>query len=233
MAAAIAITALALAAWLTIHHRAVTPENQPPVQIASNIPRQYQSEVQAAIDSGTLHIPASIAGMTTGPIQLRSDSRSEASSFHLISPEATAVIDDTPTFRWTPIEGATYTVSVYDDQFRAIATSPGIRATEWRPEKPFPRSAVYLWEVRAVHGSHVERAPSPTEPEARFAVLSAPDAQRLAEARAAMPNQQLALGILYADSGATEDAKRELTAATTSSDPKQKSAAETLLRQLK
>jgi hypothetical protein len=90
-----------------------------------------------------------------------------------------------------------------------------------------------LWEVRAVRGAHIERAPAATEPEARFAVLSAADAQRLATARAAMPHAPLALGILYADAGALDDAKSQLEQAAVTADPKQKSTSEKLLSRLK
>jgi hypothetical protein len=212
-AAAIAVTAVGVAAWLATTQRQATPTNPTPVAVAANIPSQYQAEVQAAIDSETLHIPAAISGMSTGPIQLRSDAQLKPSAFRLISPQATAVIEDRPTFRWTPIEGTTYIVSVYDDQFRPVATSPSLQTAEWHPEKPFARGATYLWEVQAAKGAHTYRAPAPTEPEARFVVLNAVDANRLTQARAAMPQDPLAVGILEADVGALEDARRDLTAA--------------------
>jgi hypothetical protein len=229
LAAGIAVAALGLAAWFAIRSHASAPA----VQTASKFPPQYQAEVQAAIDSGVLHIPASITGMTGGPIQLRSETKAAPSAFHLISPTATAVIDDTPIFRWTPLEGATYSISVYDDHFNQVASAESLHSTEWHPDKPFSRGAAYLWEVRAARGAHTQRAPAATEPEARFAVLSAADAQRLAAARAAMADQPLALGIIYADAGALADAKTELDQALSIADPKQKSAAERLLGQLK
>lgn len=246
LVAALAIAALSLSAWLAMHRRSTgKPENpsfasQEP--IAFNIPAQYRGEVQAAVESGNLHVPPFIAGMAAGPIQLRSVPGSEVKepAFHLISPLATATLEDTPVFRWTPIvEGgntgaaATFSVSVYDDQFHAVAKSVSVEGTEWHPEKPLPRGAIYRWEVRAVKGQHVDRAPAPNEPEARFAVLGASEAGRLAEACSAMPNAPLALGILYANSGALEDARRELANAAAGGDATQKSAAERLLGQLK
>jgi hypothetical protein len=233
IAAGLAIAALGLAAWLATrpHAPAVPP---PSVASASSIPAHYQAEVQTALDSGVLHIPASITGMTGGPIQLRSETKAAApSAFHLVSPTATAVIDDTPIFRWTQLAGATYSISVYDDHFNQIASANSLHVTEWRPDRPFPRDAAYLWEVRAVRGAHTERAPAATEPEARFAILSAAEARRLSAARAAMPDTPLALGILYADAGALGDAKTELEQAASSNDPQQKAAAEKLLQQLK
>jgi hypothetical protein len=233
LAAGIAVATLGIAAWLTIRSHAPVA-SAPSVASASRIPPQYQAEVQTAIDAGVLHIPASITGMTGGPIQMRSETKvAPRSVFHLVSPTATAVIDDTPIFRWTPLEGATYSISVYDDHFNQIASANSLDVTEWHPDKPFPRGAVYLWEVRAVRGAHTERAPAATEPEARFAVLSATDAQRLAAARVAMADQPLPLGIVYADAGAIADAKAELQQAALSSDARQKSAAEKLLGLLK
>ena len=239
LAAAVAFVALGLGAWFAMHRSGggEKPSATPQETVAFNIPAQYRSEVQAAIDSGNLQIPASITGMTAGPIQLRSLPASQVKepAFHLVSPLATAVVEDTPVFRWTPIQdsGATFTVSVYDDQFHAVAEGVSADGTEWHPDKPLARGAIYRWEVRAVKGKHVDRAPAPTEPEARFAVLGAAEAQRLTEARAAMPQSPLALGILYANSGVLEDAKRELAEAVASGDPKQKSAAERLLERLK
>jgi len=234
MAAVIAMAALGLSVWFAVtRQRSGQPVNRPAAsaEIAFNIPAEYRSEVQAAMDSGNLRIPESIAGMTAGPIQLRSTEVKEA-AFHVLSPLTTAVVEDSPVFRWTPVAGATFSVSVYDDGFHSVARSPSLQGTEWRPEKPLARGATYRWEVRAVKGKHVDRAPAPTEPEARFAVLGQPETARLAEARTAMPHAPLAMGILYAQSGALEDARRELTDAASSTDPKQKAAAERLLEKL-
>ena len=237
MAAAVAITALGLSAWFALHKSGgqPTPSSgiQAPTEIALNIPPQYRGEVKAAIDSGNLHVPSSIAGITVGPIQLRSlQDPTVKPALYPISPVATAVVEDTPLFQWTAVEGATYSVSVYDDQFRAVASARSLTGTEWRPAKPLARGAVYRWEVRAVKGTHVDRAPGPTEPEARFMILGADDVRRLDEAHAAMPNDPLALGILYADAGALMDARREFALAEANGDSHQKSAAERLLNQL-
>jgi hypothetical protein len=232
MAAIVTLAAVGLSVWLAVgRNRAAAPGAQPPAEMAIDIPPQYRDEVKAAMDSGNLRVPTSISGMAVGPVQLRGDDV-QAAAFHVISPLATAVVEDTPVFRWTPLEGATYTVSVYDDQFRAVARSASLTATEWRPEKPLARGAAYRWEVRAVHGKQVESVPPPTEPEARFVILGAEDARRLTAARANLTSQ-LALGVLYANAGALDDARRELSGAAGSSDPKDKAVAEKLLGQLK
>ncbi len=239
MAAGLAITALGATAWLAIHRhqssneaaRIPVPEAIP--QIAANLPSAYQSEVKTAIDSGHLRIPSSISEMTAGPIQLRSVDAAKTPAFHVISPLATAVVEDAPVLRWTPVEGATYDVAIYDDQFRAVASASALTAPAWRPEVPLARGAVYRWEVRAVKGKHVDRAPSPTQPEARFAVLDETAARRLSEARTTLHNSPLELGVLYANAGALDDARRELASAAESGDPGQRSAAVQFLKQLK
>ncbi len=235
IAAMIALTALGLTAWLADRHRTASPV-QTPIEIASSIPPQYQTEVNAALESGTLHIPAAISGMATAPIQLRSsgsDQPKPSQPLRTVSPLATAVVPDIPTLRWTPIEGATYTVTIYDDQFRGVATGTALKNNEWHPEKPLARGATYRWEVRAVSGTHVDRAPAPTDPEARFTVLSADDAKKLTDALATMPNERIALGILLANMGAVEEARREFSIAAEGGNPKQRSDAQRLLNQLK
>ncbi len=238
VAAAIAITALGLSVWLALNRRKTgEPEARPAAsdprdEFASNIPAPYREEVLAAMKSGKLDIPASIAATAAGPIQLRSAEVARP-SFHVVSPLATAVVEDTPLFRWTPVAGATFTVSVYDDQFRLVTKSRALKETAWRPDRSLARGAVYRWEVKMVSGEHTESAPGTTEPEATFSVLGDADARRLADARAAMSNEPLAMGILYANAGALDDARRELSAAALGSDPARKSLSERLRGQLK
>ncbi len=241
LAAAVAVAALGLAVRFALDKKVdpagdkapVASLGQSPEEVALNIPVQYRDEVKAAMYSGGLHIPEAIAGMEAGPIQLRSTTDVKPSALHVISPQATAVVEDTPVFRWTSVDGASYTISIYDDQFHAMESASGLKVTEWRPDKPLRRGAVYRWEVRAVKGKHADLAPAPTEPEARFSVLGVAVTQRLAEARTAMTHAPLAMGILYADAGALDDAKRELADAVATNDLNQKGLAERLLAKLK
>jgi len=242
LAAAVAVAALGLAVRFAIEKRSDQPTqpeassaNSAPAEVAFNIPEQYRDEVKAAMDSGNIRIPPAIGGLATGPVQLRSTGSSEAKSspLHVISPTGTGVVEDQPVFRWTPVEGATYTISVYDDQFHAMESAKYLKEAEWHPDKPLRRGAVYRWEVRAVRGKQVDIAPAPTEAEARFMVLGVAAAKRLTDAQAAMPNAPLALGILYANSGALDDAKRELAQAAAGNDEKQKALAAQLLAKLK
>lgn len=229
IAAVFAIAALGTAAWFTIGRQHAESAGAPAaVETASNIPPQFRDEIKTAVDSGSLRIPDAVTAMSAGPIQLRSTDV-KPPAFRLAGPLSTAVLEDTPLFRWTAIPGATYTISVYDDQFHAVASSGPLNTTEWRPEKPLARGAVYRWEVHAALGKRVESAPAPTEPEAKFLLLDEAAAKRLTDARAAMPDAPLALGILYANAGVLEEAKSELTKAANSGDPQQQRNAARLL----
>ncbi len=230
--AAVAVAALGVSAWMLME-RQKSPAPEQPVVVASNIPEPYAEEVKAALDGGTLHLPASLSELRSGPVQLRSPGARNAktSALRMLSPLATAVSDERPVFRWTPIDGATYKVSVYDDQFRAVAASPVLKDAQWQPEKALARGGIYRWEVRATKGKSVERAPAATDPEAKFSVLSESEAARLQAAASALAADPLALGIIYAEAGAVDDAKRELTAASATADARARLSARKFLAQ--
>ncbi|HVW11228.1 MAG TPA: hypothetical protein VHC90_21735 [Bryobacteraceae bacterium] len=201
IAATIAIAALGFAGWLADRRSPALPMEA----IGSDMAR----DVYATMRSGKLQFPVEIAGLAYS-VRLRSPAPSSGSSpFRAISPIATAVLDGRPVFRWTSIQGATYSVAVYDDHFHEVAQSGPIKAPEWRPEKPLARGGVYRWEVIAARGAKEERAPGPADPEARFAVLDDFSAAKFVDARASIPHTPLALGILYARFGAFDDARRE------------------------
>jgi hypothetical protein len=58
-------------------------------------------------------------------------------------------------------------------------------------------------------GGSVVIAPAPPRPEARFIVLDAAAAARLADLRARLSDQPIALGVLLANAGLVDDASRE------------------------
>ena len=64
-----------------------------------------------------------------------------------------------------------------------------------------------MWQVESSAAGREVTAPVPPAPPARFTVLSAAEAGRLAHA----PVSHLVRGVLYADAGLLDDAERELT----------------------
>jgi hypothetical protein len=74
----------------------------------------------------------------------------DGNSFSLLSPVGAVLQTDRPTFRWSPLSGASfYVVTVYDAAVNAAATSPQLSGTEWVVPHPLKRGGVYTWEVAA------------------------------------------------------------------------------------
>jgi len=127
----------------------------------------------------------------------------------LISPVGTAVMEDRPSLRWTAVPGASaYVVTVQDQSTGATIDSSPVRDAAWTPSAPLPRGHTYLWQVSTSLNGQAIVAPRPPAPPARFFVIGAEDAARLAGA----PASHLVRGILYASAGLLDEADRELTA---------------------
>lgn len=140
-----------------------------------------------------------------------------SSSFVVLGPVGTAVESPRPTFRWTPLEGASsYRVTVVDDSFTEVAAASGITTTTWTPDRDLPRNTVLTWQVRAerADGSSVV-TPAPPLPEARVFVLSARNVQLLTTERQALANAPADLGLLLARLGLYDEAIASLERART------------------
>lgn len=129
----------------------------------------------------------------------------------LLGPLGTVVEDPRPVFRWQPVTGATYAVSVYDAGYNRIAASPPLTTAEWRIPKPLARGERYSWQL-TVRQKVEFTLPAPPAPEARFRILSEADEAELTRARANWGDSHLVLGVLYARIGLLDDAQREMQA---------------------
>ncbi len=79
---------------------------------------------------------------------------------------------DRPAFRWSPLPGAReYRIDIVDQNFNSLATGT-TTATEWTPPVPLPRGQILQWQVRA----RERIAPAPPQPDAKFRILTAPEA---------------------------------------------------------
>ncbi len=187
------------------------PASVPPPEVIAKaeIPAALQQQLDAAIQSGELRLPAAIAAMPTAQLRLRSTAVKQP-LFHVVSPLSTAVIADTPTFRWTEVPGAGFQVFVYDDQFTEVMHSEPVKGKEWTAHKPLARGKTYRWEVRATLGGQSASAPVPPDPDAVFQMMTADVAEGMAGARAALRDNPLGLGIIYANAGAVEEAREAL-----------------------
>lgn len=139
-------------------------------------------------------------------------SPAEAPRGKLLAPLATVIETERPVFRWEPIAGARFRVSVYDSSYNLVASSGSVAGTEWQIPKPLRRGTRYSWQVNVRQKQNEYTLPAPPAPEARFRVLSEADEAGLVEARNASGESHLVLGILYGRAGLLDQAEQELRA---------------------
>ena len=164
-----------------------------------------RSLLRQTIVARRLTIPAEAASLVGAGGNLRGPA--ESPGFRVIAPVGTVVLADGPSLRWTTLaNGTTYVVRLRDETTGVTVTSPSLHAVEWTPDVPLRRGHTYLWQVEASTVGRESTAPVPPDPAARFAIVSAADAARLAQA----PASHLMRGVLYANAGLIDDAEREL-----------------------
>jgi anti-sigma factor RsiW len=129
----------------------------------------------------------------------------------LLAPLATVVESQRPVFRWQPIAGAVYRISVYGDGYEMVASSDWISGTEWQITKPLRRGMLYSWQLNVrPSGSAEFTIPTPPAAEARFRILGEAEAAEIGLARSDWSDSHLVLGVLYARAGLLDEAEREL-----------------------
>lgn len=167
--------------------------------------------VREALASAELSKPQVLSELSGPPIKFMGQTGS-APPFVLISPVATVVGDEQPTLRWEALSGATsYTVAVFDPQFKLVTKTKIPAGTEWRVPIRLRRGAIYFWQVTARKGELQVTVPAAPAPRAEFKVLDSQTATDLEKART-LTDSHLVLGILYAQQGLRLDAERELEA---------------------
>jgi hypothetical protein len=153
-------------------------------------------------------MPASVAELAGSANVLMGST--EGVPFAVRSPIATAVVEQRPTFRWAELKGAvSYTVSIFDPDFKRVARSEPLTKTEWVIPQALDRGAVYSWQVTALKEGKEVVSPSRPAPEARFRVLDEAAADDVEGYRRSAPKSHLAAGVVYARAGLREDAQRE------------------------
>jgi hypothetical protein len=171
----------------------------------ADLPAETQQQVRTVLLAQTITKPDVIS-------DLRSDnSISRGGDEQTIRPVGPAgvISEDRPLFRWTPRNDAVgYRIVVGDPNFQPIARSGQLTAdtTEWKTPIALPRGVVYTWMVTAVRN---EQTDSPvSSPPVKFKVLEAERLRELESLTKSSPSH-LALGVFYARSGMTEQAKQE------------------------
>jgi hypothetical protein len=178
-------------------------------------PSPFDPNDAAYIKGALLHQridpPATISQLASPQGTLLGETGSP-SGLRLTAPLGTATPSDKPVFRWRSVPSAGYVVAIYDPRYQKVAESPVLRQTEWMPDRPLQRGQIYTWQLTALIKGKQIRAPLPPAPEARFQVLSQPEAEQLEKAQNEHADSHLLLGVLYARAGALDDSERELTA---------------------
>jgi anti-sigma factor RsiW len=198
---------VAVVAQLNEGSRVVTLDQQGKLSGADDLPPAYQELLKKTLANGRLEKSSQLQGLTRPPSSLMgSDNQSNA--FAVLEPLGNVLLTNRPTFRWSPMEGATgYVVEVYDEKFMPVASSPQLTELTWTTA--VSRGKVYSWQVRALKDGQEITSPRPPAPQAKFRVLDQTKANELANARRAYPSSHLTLGLLYADAGLLREAEQE------------------------
>ncbi len=148
-----------------------------------------------------------------GHIATLMNARPANGTFSLYAPLGEMTASARPQFRWeTVTEAQHYVVTVYDDEFRLVATSEPLRRTTWRPAQALPRQRRLQWQVTARLADRTLTAPVTTAREARFQIITLAQANALQHAAQQVPRSHLLMGTLYAEAGLLKDARREFQA---------------------
>jgi anti-sigma factor RsiW len=177
---------------------------------ADNLPPIYQRMLKDALTSKKLEESPLLAGLNRPGSSLMSGDV-QGNKFSVIEPVGKVMLSDRPTFRWSLLEGSTgYVVEVFDDEFNLLATSPHLTENSWTTPQPLNRGGIYSWQVKASKDGLEFISPHPPAPQAKFRVLDQAKVNEIAQARRAYASSHLTLGLLYAQAGLLDEARREL-----------------------
>src|SRR5262245_55970805 len=125
--------------------------------------------IKNALSSQGLETPQLLAGLVR-PDSLYMRARdNQGVRFSVINPVGKVMLSDRPTFRWSPLEGATgYIVEVYDDKPNQITISSKLTDTTWTAPQSLKRGGIYSWQVTASKGGEEIISPHPPAPLAKF-----------------------------------------------------------------
>jgi hypothetical protein len=167
-----------------------------------------RTRVGRVLRSQTIAIPPQVEDLRAAPGVLMG---SAGPTFRLVSPVATMVSSIRPVLAWAAMPGARdYEVTVSDvaANYREVFSSL-VAANTTSVTAKLERERTYSWQVVARTASGEVKAPSATEGEARFRIVSSDTAEALAQVLEAHPRDHLLLGVRYAEAGLMDEAELE------------------------
>ncbi|MFL6528197.1 MAG: hypothetical protein ACJ8IQ_08870 [Chthoniobacterales bacterium] len=180
-----------------------------------DLPPELRASLKSALSQNRLDVPPTLA-LLRGETGNLAAAPTNASTFNVVSPIATAVADVSPELRWTAdAQASGYRITVAQNSDGTPVASADISKEQlsWRPSTPLKRGETYVWQVQALQNDNViATAPAPPQPEARFRVLSDEQAQDLESLTTRVGHSHLALALAYARSGVIDKADTELSA---------------------
>jgi hypothetical protein len=178
-----------------------------------HLPPGYQQMIKNALSSQRLEKSPLLAGLARSDSLYMRAGGARGDRFSVIAPIGIVMLSDRPTFRWSPLEGATgYVVEVYDAKPRQIITSPQLADTSWTAPQSLKRGGIYSWQVTAIKGGEEFSSPHPPAPQAKFRILDKTLANEIDQARRAYASSHLTLALVYTKAGLLDKAEQEFRA---------------------
>jgi putative zinc finger protein len=178
-----------------------------------HLPPAYRQMIKNALSSQRLEKPPLLAGLIRlDGLSLRGGDNRGA-KFSVINPVGIVMLSDRPTFRWSPLEGATgYIVEVYDDKPSQVIISSQLTGTSWTAPQSLKRGGIYSWQITAIKGGEEFSSPPPPAPLAKFRILDENLANEIVQARRDYASSHLTLALVYTRAGLLDDAEQEFRA---------------------
>jgi anti-sigma factor RsiW len=176
----------------------------------NDAPENWRQAVAQALSSERIKISPVVAelrgrrGTTMGPSQQKPE-------FELLVPVGVVIESAQPVLRWRPLIGASsYVVRVFSANDVEVLASEQITACEWKVPKPLSMGASYSWQVTAYKEGDVVVSPRFPAPPARFKVIGRRMASELMRVKRDAAHSHFLLGVMYAEAGLLDDARREI-----------------------
>ncbi len=180
-----------------------------------SLPASIRQAVRRSISSQQAQTPRSLDALAEGRTGILMSGSAELTNkgvpFALLSPIGKVTREPQPILRWRPLAGAkSYTVAVVDSNFRIVAQSPNLTATEWKPPQPLARGLTYSWQVTAKQSDDAEVvSPVSPAPQAKFHVMDENAFDEVTRMENSGVKSHLARGVIYAQAGLVDEARTE------------------------